>query len=133
MTAFVVFAHGSSVPEANHAIRELAAALQQGFGYTAEAAFLELATPDLYQAAEALAKRGATEIFVIPYFLAPGIHLRRDLPRIMAELSGIHTGVRITATPALDGHPGLLKILLDRARDAVGASAGGDAPVEERL
>jgi len=131
MTAFVVFAHGSSVAASNDAIRQLAGKLQQASGFAAEAAFLELAAPDLYQAAADLASRGATEIFVIPYFLAPGIHLRRDLPRIMEELTRIHTGVKIVATDALDGHPALLGILLDRAAEATGRSM--PAAAEDRL
>jgi len=118
MTAAVVFAHGSSVDAANEAIREIAARLQDASGVVAEAAFLELAHPDLTEITAALVERGATRIVVLPYFLAPGVHLQRDLPRIMDELSRIHTGVRIMAAPGLDGHPGLLNILLDRLRDA---------------
>lgn len=128
MTAFVVFAHGSSVDAANQAIRDLAAQMQQASGEITEAAFLELASPDLPAAVAELVARGATDIFVIPYFLAPGIHLRRDLPRIMSELAGIHTGVRIEATPALDGHPALLRILLDRAGKAL-ADVRAEAPL----
>lgn len=122
MTALVVFAHGSSVAGANDAIRELARRLQGESGITAEAAFLELAQPDLYRAVADLAARGATELIVIPYFLAPGIHVRRDLPRIMEELARIHMGVKIVAADALDGHPALLQILLDRARAAMAAA-----------
>jgi len=128
MTALVLFAHGSSVAEANDAIRALAVKLQNTSGFTTEAAFLELATPDLYQATGSLVERGATEVIVIPYFLAPGIHLRRDLPRIVEELTGIHKQVRIESTDGLDGHPALLKILMDRATQALAGMTAEERP-----
>ena len=123
MTAFVVLAHGSSLAAANDTIRELAARLQEACGFPVEAAFLEPVHPNLPEATAVLVERGATDIFVIPHFLAPGIHLTRDLPRIIGELSRIHSGVRIEATAPLDGHPALLEILIDRAREAVSLCA----------
>jgi sirohydrochlorin ferrochelatase len=58
-------------------------------------------------------------VIVIPYFLTLGIHLRRDLPRIVEGIGSIHPGVRIDVTEPLDGHPSLVGILLDRARTAL--------------
>ena len=46
--------------------------------------------------------------------------LRRDLPRIVEELTGIHAGVHIEVTEPLDGHPSLVNILLERAAAALG-------------
>jgi sirohydrochlorin ferrochelatase len=115
MTALVVFAHGSKVDAANQAIREVAARVAVRAGYITEAAFLEIAAPGLPRAVEMLVGRGASRIVVLPYFLAPGRHAARDLPRIIEQLRGIHKGVRIEAAANLDGHPALVGILLDRA------------------
>jgi sirohydrochlorin ferrochelatase len=120
MTALVVFAHGSTMDAANQAIRDVAASLETRSGFITEAAFLEIAAPDLPQAVEKLVERGATRIVVVPYFLTPGKHAERDLPRIIGQirewLRGIHKEeVRIEAAANLDGHPALVGILLDRA------------------
>jgi sirohydrochlorin ferrochelatase len=115
MTALVVFAHGSTVEAANRAVHDVAARLEAKSGYVTEAAFLEIAQPDLPRAVENLVKRGAVRIVVLPYFLAPGKHAERDLPRIIQQLRGIHKEVRIEAAANLDGHPALVGILLDRA------------------
>ena len=119
MIALVVFAHGSRVEAANQAVRDVASRVQTRGGYVTEAAFLEIAEPDLARAVEALAGRGATRIVVLPYFLAPGRHAERDLPRlietIQARLGGIHSNVRIEAAANLDGHPALVGMLIDRA------------------
>jgi sirohydrochlorin ferrochelatase len=122
MTGLVIFAHGSSVPEANQAVQAVTTAMQRQGGYAAvETAFLEAAKPDLADAVAALAVRGITRIVVIPYFLTLGIHLRRDLPNIVAELMQKHPGISIEVTPPLDGHPALVEILLARAAAALPA------------
>ena len=122
MTGLVIFAHGSSVAAANEAVMRVTARMAVEGGYDlVETAYLEMGQPDLREAVARLAARGAIRIVVIPYFLTLGIHLRRDLPRIVEELAGVHEGVRIDVTEPLDGHPSLVGILLERARAALRA------------
>jgi sirohydrochlorin ferrochelatase len=117
MTGYVVFAHGSSVESANEAVRAATAQLRDRGGYQAvETAFLEGGRPDLRSAVEALSSRGADSIVVIPYFLTLGLHLQRDLPRLIREIENQHPGLRIGVTPPLDGHPAMIEALLDRAK-----------------
>lgn len=118
--ALIVFAHGSRVAEANEAVRRVAetAAAESGFALWQEA-FLELAEPNLSQAVKMLALRGARKIVVAPYFLVMGVHLKRDLPQMLAEAAAESPGVELTATPPLDGHPALAAILSERARQAL--------------
>lgn len=104
---------------ANESVRAVAKEMAREGGYPlVETAFLELAKPDLAQAVERLVAGGAERVLIIPYFLTLGIHLQRDLPRIVETLSGIHNGVEIRVAPPLDGHPALSRILLDRVNDA---------------
>ena len=122
MTGLVIFAHGSSVEAANDAVARVTERMAVEGGYSlVETAFLEMAEPDLRKAVARLAARGADRIVVIPYFLTLGIHLRRDLPRIVEELAGVYQGVRIDVTEPLDGHPSLVGILLERAQAALRA------------
>lgn len=116
MKGFIVFAHGSSVESANEAVRAVAAKLAAAGDYLVETAFLDPVRPSLDDAIAALAARGAAEIVVIPYFLTMGLHLQRDLPRIVSDAARIHKNVRVRIAPPLDGHPALVEILLDRAR-----------------
>jgi sirohydrochlorin ferrochelatase len=113
-----IFAHGSSIASANEAVRAVAdrVARQGGFRLV-EAAFLEQGSPDLAEAVRRLAARGASRILVVPYFLTLGLHLQRDLPRIVADISRIEPNVEIRVTPPLDGHPAMELALIDRARD----------------
>lgn len=117
MTGYVVFAHGSSVESANDAVRVVTAQLKKRGGFQdVEAAFLEGGRPDLRGAVEALTSRGAASVIVIPYFLTLGLHLQRDLPRLIEEIENAHPGLNIGVTPPLDGHPAMVDALLDRAQ-----------------
>lgn len=116
----VIFAHGSSVVSANESVRRAAETTARNGGFElVETAFLEQARPDLREAVELLVRKGATRILVIPYFLTLGVHLERDLPKIVEGLASIYKGVEIRVTPPLDGHPALCQILEQRARQAL--------------
>jgi sirohydrochlorin ferrochelatase len=115
-TGIVVFAHGSRIESANQAVRAIAADLARAGNFPhVEAAFLELGQPGLDGAVTALLSKGAIRILVIPYFLTLGMHLERDLPRLVEAIAQTHPGLDISVTPPLDGHPALLQVLLDRA------------------
>jgi sirohydrochlorin ferrochelatase len=114
---YIVFAHGSSVESANEAVRSVARELAHAGGYgQVIAAFLEGGRPDLASAAGELAAQGVSRIVVIPYFLTLGLHLQRDLPRLIGDVRRQHPGLEIEVTPPLDGHPAMIEALLDRSR-----------------
>ena len=130
-TGYVIFAHGSSVESANEAVRTVAARLAQKSGLEMVAeAFLEGGQPSLPQAVDALVKRGANQVIVVPYFLTLGLHLQRDLPVLVEQARKAHPGLEIVVREPLDGHPGMVEVLLDRALEA-GVKAL-DASVKER-
>ena len=126
MTGIAVFGHGSSVESANQAVRDFTAELGRRGGFPLiETSFLELGQPDLPEAVRRLVERGASRILVLPYFLTLGIHLKRDLPRIVSDLQLIYKGVTIEVADPMDGHPALLNVLLDRAAEV--ANGGGNS------
>jgi sirohydrochlorin ferrochelatase len=116
-TGIIVFAHGSRIEPANQAVRSAAADLARAGDYPmVEAAFLELGRPTLEEAADLLVARGVERIVIIPYFLTPGLHLERDLPALIERISNKNKNIQILVTASLDGHPGVVQILTDRAR-----------------
>jgi sirohydrochlorin ferrochelatase len=118
-TAFILFAHGSSVESANEAVRIVAREVaRQSDLPIIETAFLEAAKPDLPAAVHGLVEQGFRRIVTIPYFLTLGIHLRRDLPAIVEGLTRMYDGLTLSVTEPLDGHPALTQIVLERAKKA---------------
>lgn len=92
-----------------------AAAAKLGTWDVYETAFLE-AAPRLDDAVASLARQGIQSILVLPYFLTLGIHLQRDLPKLVQDLAR-KFGVAIQVAPPLDGHAALSRILAERAEE----------------
>jgi len=119
-TGIIVFAHGSRIEAANQAVRSAAQDLARSGGFAlVEAAFLELGTPSLPEAADLLVERGIERLVILPYFLTPGMHLERDLPVLVRAITNKYKDLTVTVTPSLDGHPGLVEVLSDRLRSAL--------------
>jgi sirohydrochlorin ferrochelatase len=126
VTAIVIFAHGSSIESANDSVRRIADSVRREAGFDlVETAFLEQGRPDLGGAIEAAVAQGARRVVVVPYFLTLGLHLQRDLPKIVSGLARIHTDVEIRVAPPLDGHPALGDILKQRALEVLCAEKAG--------
>ena len=118
-TAIIVFAHGSAVPEANMEVARLAEEVGKRAGCQSRVAFLEMAQPDLASAVAESVAAGARRIVVVPYFLTMGVHVRRDLPRLIAEQQARYPEVDLLAGQSLEGHPGMAEVLLGRAQEAL--------------
>jgi sirohydrochlorin ferrochelatase len=120
MIALIVFAHGSSVESANEAVRTVSAELARQGGYPlVKTAFLEGGKPDLAGAVNMAVTAGAGRVIVLPYFLTLGLHLQRDLPKLIGQVREIHPDVVIDVAEPLDGHQALVGILIDRAGAAL--------------
>ncbi len=117
-TGYIVFAHGSSIESANDAVRAVAADMARRGGLEiVEAAFLEGGKPGLAGALEPMVDRVA-HVVVVPYFLTLGLHLQRDLPRLVEEVQRAHPQMQIAVAAPLDQHPAMVDALLDRARES---------------
>ena len=119
-TGVVIFAHGSSIESANDAVRAVTARVASlGKFARIETAFLESGRPSLSEAVDRLINSGASRIVIAPYFLTLGLHLQRDLPRMVEGIRIQHPGVEVAVTPPLDGHEALHGVLVDRLREAL--------------
>jgi len=77
-----VFAHGSSIESANQAVRTVSAEMSRRGGYEqVETAFLEAERRICGPVKVTVAV--SRILLVIPYFLTLGLHLQRDLPRLV--------------------------------------------------
>jgi len=119
-TGILLFAHGSPVEEANRGVHDLAEKIAAAGPYRyVRAAFLEGGEPDLLIGVREAAAAGLERLIVIPYFLTDGLHLRRDLPKLVAIAREKHPNFRITVGQSLEGHPLMPSIILGRAQEAL--------------
>ncbi len=115
-TGVILFGHGSRLASANDHLRTIAERFRASGQFPlCEAAFLELTTPSMAEAAKDLVARGAERLVIVPYFLAIGRHVAKDIPVLIQETRQAlgATGERfpIEITDILGNHPAILEII----------------------
>lgn len=119
--ALVLVDHGSRSAASNESLEAVAAEVARlaGERYVAVLpAHMELATPSVADAFDEAVAVGAQLVVVALYFLAPGRHSERDVPRLAAEAAARHPGLEFAVTSSLGPHFQLSTLVLERAAEA---------------
>jgi sirohydrochlorin ferrochelatase len=119
MKSLLLVAHGSRRTESNDAVQQLVSKLKlksadSGFDDIAYA-FLELTQPSIADGVKTLVDAGSTQIVVMPYFLAPGVHVVDDLPELIDEAREVYPSVSFAVTPHLGEVDGMISLILQSA------------------
>jgi sirohydrochlorin ferrochelatase len=118
MIGILLFAHGSPVEEANCGVRDLAAKIESEGPYRyVRAAFLDGGEPDLPSAVTQAVVAGIDRVIIIPYFLTVGLHLRRDMPKLVAAAQEKHPTLKIVVGQSLENHPLMPTLILSRVKE----------------
>ena len=113
MKSLLLVAHGSRVQSSNEEIAALSDKLRErlkGRFDHVSCAFLEIAQPDIPSGLAACVAAGASEIVVLPYFLAAGRHINEDIPREVAKCD--HPDVPIRICDHIGGSAGMPELLV---------------------
>jgi sirohydrochlorin ferrochelatase len=117
--ALLLIAHGSRQEEANADLFHVLTAMRRRGAFAiVEAAFLELAEPDIDAGAARCVAQGAGRVVLLPYFLSAGVHVRRDLAEARRRLASRYPQVQFRLAKPLGQHPLLLEVVAERAREA---------------
>lgn len=119
MKFLLLIAHGSRRKEANDEVEGLArriAGLDNCEYDDVVAAFLEIAEPDIHQGIKHCVQQGAKHIVVMPYFLAAGKHVNKDIPGEVACASAGQPQVRIEFARYLGSSDVMAELVLDSSR-----------------
>lgn len=119
--AYLLIDHGSRRAEANALLDEVVRGVKARMGASAvvELAHMELAEPTIARAFARCVERGATNVVVHPFMLAPGRHVQEDLPRMVAEAASSHAGVDFVLAAPLGAHEGVIDAVLARFEEAL--------------
>lgn len=131
-SGIVLFAHGARDPDWAKPFQRIRTLLEgRAPASPVELAFLESMHPTLAEAMDALGRRGAERVTVVPLFMAQGSHLRNDLPELVRRACEANPGLSVRIAPAI----GEVDALLDAiaawvlAEDAATRAADFDRPV----
>ncbi|WP_348761673.1 CbiX/SirB N-terminal domain-containing protein [uncultured Salinisphaera sp.] len=124
--SLLLVAHGSRRAESNDEVRRLTDRVRDTSASRfaeIECAFLELSPPTIPEGLERLIAGGATEITVLPYFLAAGRHVAEDIPEEVAVTQQAHPDVYIEIAPYLGTSEAMPQLLLDMLTDSAVAAS----------
>jgi sirohydrochlorin ferrochelatase len=119
MKFLLLIAHGSRRQDSNDEIRQLAervAAHDDNDYDGVETAFLEIAEPDIHQGIANCIERGASSIVAVPYFLAGGNHVIKDVPGEIACAQAGMPAVDIQISRYLGSSDTMANLVLDCSR-----------------
>ncbi|HSR74352.1 MAG TPA: CbiX/SirB N-terminal domain-containing protein [Sulfurovum sp.] len=116
--ALIIVAHGSRKTSSNEEVKALVEkvrSLQDKHYMFVMTAFLEFADPSLEEGMLSCIDKGASEIVILPYFLASGNHVTRDIPEAVQKIQASHPQVKITLKEHLGSASGMVSLLSDMA------------------
>ncbi len=129
--AVIFFCHGSPDPGWRTPFDAILASFRARYPRRRAAlCFLERMTPGLPETIDALAADGVERIRVMPLFLAPGAHTRRDLPAMLDEARRRWPALAISAGATLAEDPALQAAIVASAGADGDARAGDDSRVD---
>ncbi|MDA8064686.1 MAG: CbiX/SirB N-terminal domain-containing protein [Thermaerobacter sp.] len=119
MVPVVLLGHGSRSAQANTDLAAVARLIREHTGWpVVEPAFMELARPSLEEAVSRLAAAGARQVVVMPFFLFPGMHVRRDIPGQIQTLRERFPGLEVTFARHLGVDRRLAELAAQRIAEA---------------
>jgi len=121
--AVILVDHGSTVDQSNRLLVEIVEAYRRHSGWKiVEPAHMELAEPSIAAAFGSCAQQGAELVIVMPYFLGPGRHSSRDIPRLAAEAGQAFPRLEYLVTAPLGLDEFLLRVVDERIAEAIASS-----------
>ncbi len=113
----ILLSHGSPLGSWEASMNRLLEDLSGAYHWR-QAAYLEPARPTLEEMVVKALHDGLKEVIVMPYFLASGLHVTRDIPEDIGKLRKKFPQLAIHLAQPLEGHPALRTAVLSRAREA---------------
>lgn len=116
--ALILVAHGSRKASSNEEVKSLTEKLEALVGQKyamVTTAFLEFTEPSLEEGMLSCIEKGAREIVILPYFLASGNHVTRDIPEAVQKIEASHPQVKITLKEHIGSASGMVSLLSDMA------------------
>ncbi len=115
MDAVLILGHGSMREEANKTLFSIAGLLEKRLpGKMIKPAFMQFGKPDFFDGADACINAGADRVIVLPYFLASGDHVTKDIPGMIKKISEKNPAVQFILTKPIGVHSALTEVLAER-------------------
>ena len=116
--ALIIVAHGSRKDASNKEVMALGDKVEfllcEHYAYVMTA-FLEFTSPSLEESIYSCIEKGANEIVILPYFLASGNHVSRDIPEVVAKIQSSYPNTKMVLKEHIGSASGVAALLVDMA------------------
>ena len=118
-TMLVVVGRGASDPDANSNVAKVMRMLWEGFGFGwGETAYSGVTFPLVEPALERAVRLGFRRIVVFPYFLFPGVLVKRIYEHT-GRVASRHPEIEFVEAPYLNDHPAVLDAFAERVEETL--------------
>ena len=114
MNALLILAHGSRKKRSNDEVQSLAQRYEVAYPDQFDAVyagFMELAQPDIHMTIRTAIDAGATQLTILPYFLAAGAHVVDDIPQIVESAMADYPDMKHRILPHVGGADGMVGLI----------------------
>lgn len=127
--AILVVGHGTRNPAGAAQLIDLVTQMRTAVpSAVIEACFLELASPTIESAIEALSAKRATKLLVVPVLLFSAAHAQHDIPDAVAVAATKHCIEVLGQTASLGTHPAVMSLVNSRFEELVALGQGSQCP-----
>lgn len=120
MNSILLIGHGSLKQASGASMIRLAAVLRKReVAPLSTAAFLNFSKPTFQDGLERLLKKGATSIYVQPYFLIDGYYVNKALRNLVDEGQQAHPNISITMGEPFGVHDVLVEVVTKRIKETI--------------
>lgn len=115
MKGIIIIGHGSRASEAKEIFFQVVDGLKEKLNTpNVEGCFMELSEPSIDKTVEKMYGKGVRDFTVLPYFLFPGIHIQKDIPKILGECKEKYSDISIKLAEPIGYHELLIDMLKER-------------------
>ena len=114
----IIVAHGSRKASSNEEVKALGEKVKPLVDAqydVVKTAFLEFAEPSLEESIITSVKEGVKDIVILPYFLASGNHVTRDIPTVVEQMKTMYPEVKIELKEHVGSATGMATLLSSMA------------------
>jgi len=114
MKQLLIIGHGSRRASSNNEVREVANKVKNSVKIPVDdvaVAFLEFESPSIHEALNEGFSQGVEDVLVLPYFLAGGNHVVRDIPEEINKLLSQWPDKTITILPHIGASAGMAELI----------------------
>lgn len=118
-TCLVMIAHGSRDPRWREPFERLHATIRRTTSKSVKLAYMEFISPTLVDCAREAVAEGATQIEILPVFMAGGAHVATDIPEQAQQIRDQFPELQVNVLPPIGEDRRMFSLMCEIVREKI--------------